>query len=165
MGHPRNDDKRFPDRLRLANGTLLQRDPTRLVLFLKQAHELRDVERILANLPAYRGSRLELEEQENWHRRRTSEPIIKQINHTDKRFWVKTPDQQMINPYIALLESGFTSNIERVAGVYSVPGIDGRQALYCPMPHSLIVVKRATADDSSLDHVLAQFNFEIIRDL
>lgn len=163
--HP-NDDKRFPATLRLANGTLLQRDPSRLLLFLKQPYELRNVESIIANIPAFRGIGLALEGQESGYIGRISEQNAKQINHTDKRFWIKAHEQQRIDQQcIALLESSFARDLERVAGVYSLPAVDGHQALYCPMPYSLIVVKRATADDSALDQILAQFNLEVIRDL
>ena len=151
MGNPQSDDdKRFPDTLRLANGTLLQRDPSRFLLFLKQPYELRNVESIIANIPAFRGIGLALEGQESGYIGRTSEQNAKQINHTDKRFWVKAQGQQSIDQlYTALIESELANNLERVAGVYSIPGIAGIGALTCPMPHSLIVVKRATADDNS----------------
>src|SRR5262245_52523758 len=119
-----NEETRFPDNLRLANGTSLQHDPSRLLLFFKRSHALSDVARLITNLQPLRRIGLALEGQEN----------IKQINHNDKRFWIKVQKSQRIDQqYTALIESELANDLERVAGVYSIPGITGIGALTCPM--------------------------------
>jgi subtilisin family serine protease len=70
------------------------------------------------------------------------------VNHTDRRFWVSTPDGNAIG------EAGF-DQITRVFGtelewlgpVYRVAGTYGRDSLHCPLPRTLVLGPGAGPQD------------------
>jgi subtilisin family serine protease len=75
--------------------------------------------------------------------------LPRKINHTRRRFWVRTSTgspitQPLVSSLVLTSESIANYALEWIGPVYSLPGTTGRRGLVCPLPH-VIDVKPASS--------------------
>jgi hypothetical protein len=65
------------------------------------------------------------------------------INHTDRRFWVRTTDGRAIDDqFFDAIEEAFDEDLDWVGPVYQVPRTPGLAGFLCPLPDALLVRTR-----------------------
>ncbi len=111
----------FPGQLPHHSGRMMRLDPTRLLLAFKKPHTRLQVQDLLASSP------LELE---------NSGPI----NHTPRRWWVRTKDGQSIgDKTVEDLQTSLETSLDWIGPVYQVDGMEGREGHLCPLPNVLVI--------------------------
>jgi len=127
----------FPTAIRRDAETTAQLDTTRLLLAFTRPRPFQDLSGQL------REAGLVLE-----HDRYDAGDALTadQVNHTDTRVWVSTPDGSMIEDeqYQRILEI-FGPDLDWVGPVYRLPDSEGREGLHCPLPRVLVTRGTRTA--------------------
>jgi subtilisin family serine protease len=71
------------------------------------------------------------------------------VNHTDRRFWIRTSLREPIaDDLLDAIEEAFDQQLEWIGAVYQLPNVPGRAGLHCPLPDVLLV--EASDDDVPL---------------
>lgn len=149
--------KRFPETLPHARGRLTL-DPTRLLLALRQAPESRDALRALLAPLA-----LVLEDE----RDKNAPTPAPAVNHTDRRFWVRTLDAPIDDERLAQIEKTLGEVLAWAGPVYRAP-LPGRDGLLCPLPDAVLLRLRGQTpqDAPTLQrHVRAAAGAAVVEDV
>ncbi|MEA2173598.1 MAG: serine protease [Blastocatellia bacterium] len=126
--------KNFPRELRHGMGATMILDLTHLLLSFKEAEPRAEVERLL------KGVGLGLESGDEKQRLNTSSRPMQVINHTDRRFWVRTEGGRTIDDeFFAAIEGALRERVNWIGPVYRLPGVAGLGGLLCPLPNVLII--------------------------
>ena len=134
----------FPGKLPYRDKQVLMLDPTRLLVSLRKPFDLRKpharrsaFEHMARQL---RGTGLQLEE-EHYGGAAAGRRPRESVNHTDRRFWVRSDTRGSITrrSFQALSRKRF---LEWFAPVYRLPGIRGRRGVVCPLPDVLLIPTR-----------------------
>ena len=129
-------------------------DPSRLLLAFKSSLIREEVTRLIQNL------RLELEDsfdnvrgrianKDNQAPLRAGEGCV---NHTDRRFWVRTQNARPIDDALYRdIEGALTSggDLDWIGPVYQLETSDGRGGLLCPLPNVLVIKPSRQVDTGS----------------
>ena len=130
--------KDFPNILTLVDGTTISRDQSRLLLWFKAPHTLQQVEALLLgpfSLPTNQHLVLETTTIV-MERGSLVGPGGNSINHTTKRFWVRSQSGKAIDSQmVTVIESAPQLDLERTGPVYKIHTVSGQDALVCPLPN------------------------------
>ncbi len=146
---PRTEMK-FPGRLQHActikgKTPVLKLDRSRLLLAFKQKQSRETVQQLLIRVPLLLEGLLDAEKnhhqaEKKHHRER---PVI---NHTDRRFWVRTIDRTPLSDKLRrLLEKQLKNQLAWIAPVYQTIGIPGLKGVVAPVPDTLLIKPRPQA--------------------
>ncbi|MBC3190955.1 S8 family serine peptidase [Pseudonocardia sp. C8] len=128
-----------PDELTHDSRTVVRRDPTRLLLCFHDPRQPDELGRRLQELD------LELEPSGV---ARGGEPPTEVVNHTDRRFWVRSAVAAEIDDeWLDQVERVFGRQLAWIGGVYCDPQVAGRGGLHCPLPNALLVADGADVGD------------------
>jgi len=122
--------REFPGEIRRDAETIVELDRTRLLLAWTRPRPFRDLSEQL------REAGLVLE-----HDRYDAGEALTadQVNHTDTRVWVSTPDGSAIgDEQYQLIQQVFGPDLDWVGPVYQLAGSEGRAGLHCPLPRVLV---------------------------
>ena len=119
--------KSFPRELRHGSGAMMMLDPTRLLLAFKEATALNEVEAGLKDFG------LALEDAQDIEREKRSHPFDV-INHTDRRFWVRSQMGQPIDQErFDALQNKLADVLDWIGPVYRLGDVSARGGLLCPL--------------------------------
>ena len=125
--------KSFPRELRHGSGAMMMLDPTRLLLAFKEATALNEVEAGLKDFG------LALEDAQDIEREKRSHPFDV-INHTDRRFWVRSQMGQPIDQErFDALQNKLADVVDWFGPVYRLGDVSARGGLLCPLPNVLLI--------------------------
>ena len=143
----------FPRTLRHGADTTLFLDPTRLLLAFRERQE-RDA---LAKLLREVGLRLEDDPDPKELRNLAGNVPEEPVNHTDRRFWVRTIGEHAIGDELyARLRELLGARLQWIGPVYGLPGAEGRRGLLAPLPHALLILPRPQAPAEQLEKLMAR---------
>ena len=148
---------RFPEELNEPSEGKITIDKTRLLIALKEPHTLQDVQTRLD------GTEYVLENDMQKSNETGLGRPTELINHTDKRYWVRSRQDNPVNEEsINRLGEIFSQQLDWVGPVYQNPDQPGREGLFCPIPN-VVIIKFATSNsnkDRNLSEKLARYNME-----
>lgn len=121
--------REFPAAIRRDAQTTVEHDPSRLLLALTRPRAFEELSVQLSD------AGLVLE-----HERYDAGTLTTaEVNHTDTRIWVSTPDGSAIDEdNDRRIRELLGPDLDWVGPVYRVPGTEGRAGLHCPLPRVLI---------------------------
>jgi hypothetical protein len=138
----------FPPELLHGTGAVIKLDPTRLLLAFKEPTTR---EKIAAPLDE---SGLVLEGSQDTEREKPARSF-EVINHTDRRFWVRSSAGEAIDPKrLDALEEKFGAALEWAGPVYRMGNVEGRGGLMCPLPNVLLIRPKAQIGGGERDQRL-----------
>lgn len=155
----------FPSALRHDSGVMMTLDPSRVLLAFEEARTRAEVEKLLHSLNV--GLVLEdAEEKREEKLTHFASRSIQVINHSRKRFWIRTRDgspitQKMLN----VVQEGLGEKLEWIGPVYRLPNVEGREALLCPIPNVLVLKPKPSLSreaEQELTSVLAELGLKEI---
>ena len=121
---------RHPIELRRDADTVVRLDPTRVLLGFRAPQTADSLTPRLQELD------LELEPSVG----AGAESPMELVNHTDRRFWVRSPLGEPIEGELFdALGSAFDDELEWIGPVYHHPAVPGRAGLHCPLPNVLVI--------------------------
>jgi subtilisin family serine protease len=132
--------KNYPNELRHGMGPMMRLEPTHLLLAFKEAHTREEIETALRRLG------LDLETGGDQHERGSSREM-QMVNHTDRRFWVRSAagrpiDQELLDA----VEKAFNAKLDWIGPVYRLPNVEGLGGLLCPLPNVLVIKPASQLD-------------------
>jgi subtilisin family serine protease len=148
----------YPVELRRDAKTVVRLDPTRLLLSFREPKALETLVPRLGELG------LELEP----HGGGTGiEDPPEVVNHTDRRFWVRTTLREPVDDdLLGAVEEAFGRDLEWIGPVYQQPSTPGRTGLHCPLPNILIVeasdAEVPLKEDADKSRHLAGYRYYVI---
>ena len=123
--------KRYPIELAQDADTVVRLDRTRLLLGFREP-QARD-----ALVPRLLDLDLDLEPS---GAATDGGPQSELVNHTDRRFWVRTSLGSAIDGELHhRIGAAFDEQLEWIGPVYHDPHVPGRASLHCPLPNALIL--------------------------
>lgn len=139
----------YPDELRRDLNTVVRLDTTHLLLAFKEPHTLDDISLPLQHLG------LAFEEGD---REKASSFSNRAINHTDRRFWVRTLHNKTVNEELYnSIEQTFGEWLDWIGPVYQMPDTSGLAGLFCPLP-DVLLIKAKQGDSADILHMSSAFN-------
>lgn len=147
----------FPPTLRHGSGVMMPLDPRRLLLAFKSTKSQQDVSDLLqrSNLG------LVLEDADEKGEVGTAR-FSEIVNHTTQRFWIRTQDGSSIDQAkFQALQDALGADLAWIGPVYSLPDIEGRGGLLCPVPIVLLIKPFQiviTSGGDEIQRILAKFS-------
>ncbi len=149
--------KNFPLELRHGSGTMMMLDQTRLLLFFKEIQERKKVETLIKKI----GFVLE---DENDTKQENVSRSLEVINHTDKRFWIRSQHGDPIDQKrLSMIENKLESTIDLIAPVYRLMSTKERGGLLCPLPNVLLIKTTTQLDkkaEKDLSNMFGQYGLK-----
>lgn len=128
----------FPETLNHPSGATAFLSPVRLLLAFKKVFEKEELKPVLKDLG------FALEETSDVQRRKETKRPMFLINHTEKRFWIRSVDNKPVNDKnLQMLWEKLGQDLDWIGPVYQVTGEKGfrdeRVLLFCPVPNVLVL--------------------------
>lgn len=149
----------FPITVSHASGVELSRDRTRLLIAFIQP-STKDKVRVLLM-----STGMVLEESDEKPIGASSRPK-KKINHTNRRFWVRSSSGGHINSKnVTDLEKASQGTLKWISAVYRFPKTEGQSGLVSPLPSVLLIKPASDIKAQALAQTLAQFQLKEVQDI
>ena len=134
-------------------GTTAILSPARLLLAFKKPFKIEELKPILKELGFALEESIEVQKKNELKR-----PMFL-VNHTEKRFWIYTIDNNPINEKsLQILREKFIEDLDWIGPVYQIAGEkslgDERALLFCPVPNVLVI--KTVGDSENTRKILAQ---------
>ncbi|NEM04698.1 S8 family serine peptidase [Geodermatophilus normandii] len=125
---------RFSPDLVRDSGAVVVLDPARVLLSFSEPQDRARLQESLRSLG------LELEPDRDTGPA-TGAPPVEAINHTDTRFWVRSPrGEQLADRQLDDVTGALGRQLEWIGPVYRASDAPGRAGLHCPLPDSLVLL-------------------------
>jgi hypothetical protein len=151
--------KNFPSELRHGSGVMMTLDPTRLLIAFKEVLPREKIEALLKDVSLVLEDAGETKQEKPYR-------LFENVNHTDKRFWVRTPNGKPINEkQLVTVEKTLEAYIDWIGPVYRLGDVSGRGGLLCPLPNVLVikpVPQLIEKDEEALSKILDELGLKEI---
>ena len=125
----------FPEEMNISGDRLIL-DKTRILLSFREPKTIRDISAVLENSPFIIEERHTDDEKNTSVQRRP----IKDINHTNKDFWIRTrTSQEYDSAKISRLKQSFENELNWIGPVYFRLEDNSLEGRFCLLPDILII--------------------------
>jgi Subtilase family len=155
--------KNFPQDLRHASG-MMRLDATRLLLAFRESQIPQDL------IPSLQYLGLALEEDEPGE---ADSFLRERINHTDRRFWVRTLSGRAIDEALFnAIGERFGEDLDWIGPVYRLENLEGRAGFLSPLPnvllikfHSELISREKVHTRATVDSSVASIDQSVLREI